>query len=250
MPPVAPWSTSAKRLRRQAPFGERAAGRLPRAAGELADRGARVGVADDDELPRLLVLRARCVGRGAEHGGDVVVGDGSVGERAVRALAGDDVEEVGARFRHVLAPDARERVDVHDAQLRVERPALPRVGARVADPVADERRHGPVRRFGIVGVHLVEVHEARIAAGRVLERRDHRVAGYADLGDVADVHEVAPVPQLLRAIGILRRDEHEREPDGRVAGDHALAGARRATEVVAGDVGRVSRAARIASSTS
>ena len=40
-------------------LGERAPVRFPRAPGEVADRGAGRGVADDDELPRLLVLRAR-----------------------------------------------------------------------------------------------------------------------------------------------------------------------------------------------
>ena len=55
--------------------------------------------------------------------------------------------------------------------------------------------------LGIVGVHLVEVHEAGVAAGRVLVRRDHGVAGYRGLGDVADVHEVGPVAQLLGALG-------------------------------------------------
>ena len=67
IPPVAPWSTSASIFGDEPRLGERAAVRFPRPAGEVADRGARVGVADDDELPRLAVLGARCVRRGVEE---------------------------------------------------------------------------------------------------------------------------------------------------------------------------------------
>ena len=51
-------------------------------------------VAHDHELPRLAVLGARCMGRRVEDLRDLGVGNGSVGERAARALAGDDREQV------------------------------------------------------------------------------------------------------------------------------------------------------------
>ena len=118
---------------------------------------------------------------------------------AARALRRDDREEVVVHSIRATLADAAERVHVHDPQLRVERPVLP----RSVVPAAPMRcsTSGVIAlyaRLGVVGVHLVEVHEPRVAAGGVLVRRDHRVAGHADLGDVADVHEVGPVAQLLR----------------------------------------------------
>ena len=115
----------------------------------------------------------------------------------------------------------------------------------------DERRHRLERPLGVVGVHLVEVHEARVAAGRVLVRRDHRVAGHRRLGDVADVHEVGPVPQLLCACsGRCGEISTSDNPMVGAAGDHALAGTRVVPEVMAGDVRRAARARANVASTS
>ena len=85
------------------------------------------------------------------------------------------------------------------------------------------------------GVHLVEVHEAGIATGDVLVRRDHGIARDAHRGDPRDVHEVAPVAQLLRAVGRRRTDEHERQADRGLARQPSLPGSWRAPEVVSGD---------------
>ena len=127
---------------------------------------------------------------------------GRFGERATRPLLADDVEEVGhVRLGHA---EASERIHVHDPQARSERPVLERVGGLVADPLHHQRRHRLERRFGLIGVHLVEVHEPGIAAGRVLVGRDHAVARNRGFGDVPDVHEVGPVTQLLRALRFFR----------------------------------------------
>src|SRR5439155_21316546 len=83
---------------------------FPRPAGELADRGAGRRVADDHELPRLAVLRARCVGRSFEERREFGVGDGCVGELPARALAGDDREEFTLPFAHdVVRSPMREK---------------------------------------------------------------------------------------------------------------------------------------------
>ncbi len=110
-----------------------------------------------------------------------------------------------------------------------------RLGVVVADALGDQWRHRLERGLGIVGVHLVEVHETGIAAVHVLVRRDHRVAGHCRFGDVADVHEVGPVAQLLGARLVLRGDQHERQSHGRPAGDDALARPPVVAKVVSGD---------------
>src|SRR5437899_869416 len=68
--------------------------RLPCPAGQLTDRGAGLGIAHDDELPRLAVLRARCVGRCFEELRELGVVHLDVAERATRALAVHNLEEV------------------------------------------------------------------------------------------------------------------------------------------------------------
>ena len=230
-PPVAPASTSAKSPgeRRSREKSRPRPSHARRVSSPIAAR--RAGVADHDELPRLLVLRARRVRGGVEHLGDQLVRHGGVGERAARTLAVHHGEEVGHTVDLAQAP---ERVHVHDAQRGVVRPVVERGRARLAEQRGDERRHRLERGLGIVGVHLVEVHEARIAAGHVLVRRDHGVAGDGDLGDVADVHEVAPVPQRLRLIGLARGDEHERETDRGLAREPTLSGPWVVAEVMAG----------------
>ena len=103
-PPVAPRSTSANSFGDESTLRERAAGGLPGAAGQVTDRGPTLRVTDDDELPRLPVLRTRRVRRGFEHPRDVGVGHGRVAEVAMRALTGDDREDVVGRGAHSDAP--------------------------------------------------------------------------------------------------------------------------------------------------
>src|SRR6476620_8949303 len=81
--------------------------------------------------------------------------------------------------------DTRERVHVHDPQARAERPMPELGGVGGADAFDHEWCHRLERPLGIGGVHLVEVHGARIATGRGLVGRDHRVTGYRGFGDVA-----------------------------------------------------------------
>ena len=136
---------------------------------ELADAARRVGVAHDDEHPRLRVLGARREGRRLEHALDHLVGDGLVGERAARALRANDGEEVGL----VHAERSPSRRNVFTYMIRssgVFAQCVPRRRAGFADAVGDERCHRAERGLGLVGVHLVEVEEARIAAGHVLVR--------------------------------------------------------------------------------
>ena len=115
-------------------------------------------------------------------------------------------------------------------------PLLLGVGAVGPHPVHGRRRHPAERRFGVVGVELVEVHEARGSAGGVLVGRDHGEVVRGRGRDVADVHEVGPVPQRLRLVRGSRADEHQLETERGPVADRALTGAAVVPEVQAAHI--------------
>ena len=177
---------------------------------------------------------------------------GIVGERAARALAVDDREEVVVvGHPRVRSPT---RANVLTYMMRRLGPNAQCLNASVsgaADAFHHERRHRLERRLGVVGVHLVEVHEARIAAGRVLVRRDHRVARAPRprrCGGCARSRPSRAAP--ARGPAPWARSARAR---GRCVGrpvTHALAGPAVVAEVVAGDAGAASSAAAKPASTS
>src|SRR5579862_2455678 len=69
------------------------------------------------------------------------------------------------------------------------------LAVEAAQARGDVAHHRLVGRLGVVGVEFVEVHVARVGGALVLEDRDLGEAGDPGGGDVADVDEVAPVPQ-------------------------------------------------------
>src|SRR5262249_54161306 len=93
-----------QQLRRESALRERAPAPFPGARRQVAKDRTRSRVAHDDELPWLLVLRARRERRRVEHARDELVGERLRRERATRALAVNDGEEIRGGFVH-----ARER---------------------------------------------------------------------------------------------------------------------------------------------
>jgi hypothetical protein len=91
----------------------------------------------------------------------------------------------------------------------------------------------------VQGVELVEVHEAGVALLPVLVDRDLGEARDAGGSDVADVDEVAPVPQGVVELRGAGADPHDQQAQGRPIGEDALARPRVAPERMGrGDVGR------------
>ena len=107
--------------------------------------------------------------------------------------------------------------------------------------------HGGKRGLGLRVVELVEVHVPRIRLARVLVDRDLGEPRDGGRGDVADVHEVAPIAQAGSQVRGPRADPHDHQAERRSAREDALARARVPAEAVGlRDLGRRAMAPRSA----
>jgi len=73
-------------------------------------------------------------------------------------------------------------------------------------------RHRLERSLWIAPDHLVEMTEAGSSPRLVFPWGDRPVTRHRRLGDMTQVHEVAPVAELLGRLGMLRRDEDQQDP--------------------------------------